>query len=136
MLCKYRSVLPKTFFNPTVKLLEKALVAIHCSLATISQIKEHEDQPPFWFAAIDIDEVTVRFASSSRPNTVFGEGYFATINTRLEHTLIKGANLGLHDFVLSWLCDRYQCYDFTLDIGNGSWREEEPSQLAYHGPLA
>ena len=85
---------------------------------------------------MDIDEVIVRFASNSQPNTVYDVGDFATMYTRLEHTLIKEAILGLHDFVLSWLCERYQRSDFTLDIVNGSWKEEEHSQLTTHGRSA
>ena len=117
-LCTSRSV-----FNPTAKLLERSLVALHHSLAMVSQMQELDGQPPFWFATLDIDEVIARFSMNATPDSVYDVGDFATMYTRLKHELLKEAIIGLHDVVLSWLCDRYQRPDIVLDISRGSWCE-------------
>ena len=130
-LCTSRSV-----FNPTAKLLERSLVALHHSLAMVSQMQELDGQPPFWFATLDIDEVIARFSMNATPDSVYDVGDFATMYTRLKHELLKEAIIVLHVAVLSWLCDRYQRPDIVLDISRGSWCEGDDSKLRGRAALA
>ena len=102
-------------------------------MAIISQILERNGQLPVWIATTDIDEVVTRLSSNPQADTVYDVGEFATMYTRLDHTKLKEAILGLHDFVLSWLKDRYCRADFALDTITGKWLLDDDRDSTHRG---
>ena len=107
-------------------------------MAIASQMMELNGQLPVWIATTDIDEVVTRLSTNPQHDTVYDVGDFATMYTRLDHTELKVAILGLHDFVLTWLSERYKRSDIVLDTTCGTWSEDntdDPTRLG-RGALA